>query len=190
MLDVFGGLGLASAAGLNAYIPALLVGLLARFTDLVALPSELELLSNGWVLLALAVLLAVEIVVDKVPGADHLNDVVQTVVRPASGAMVFAAEAKDTFGGNLWVSAILGVVAALTMHGTKAAGRGIANVSTAGFSAPVLSVIEDVVSIGLSVLAILVPVLVVAVLLWWAWVWWRVVRWRRKKRAQRVASTN
>ena len=38
MFEVLTGAGLAAAAGLNAYIPLLAIGLLSRFTDLVSLP--------------------------------------------------------------------------------------------------------------------------------------------------------
>ena len=37
-VELLTGFGLATAAGLNAYIPLLALGLLARFTDLVTLP--------------------------------------------------------------------------------------------------------------------------------------------------------
>src|SRR5574337_1007460 len=83
--------GLASASGLNAYIPLLVVALAARFTNLVKLNPPFDLLTNGWVIGALAVLLLIEIIVDKIPAADSLNDVVQTFIRPTAGAVLFAA---------------------------------------------------------------------------------------------------
>ena len=39
-MELLTGFGLAAAAGLNAYIPLLALGLLARFTDLVTLPAS------------------------------------------------------------------------------------------------------------------------------------------------------
>ena len=87
MIEALGGLGLASAAGLNAYIPALAIAVLAQFTDRVHLPAELAFLDRTWVLVTLLLLLVVEEIVDKIPGADHLNDIVQTAVLPASGAV-------------------------------------------------------------------------------------------------------
>ncbi|MDT5064653.1 MAG: hypothetical protein QOK02_808, partial [Mycobacterium sp.] len=90
-MEFLTGLGLASASGLNAYIPLLAMGLLARFTDLVNLPHGWAWLENGWVLVIVAVLLAVEVVADKIPALDSINDVVQTFVRPTSGGIVFGA---------------------------------------------------------------------------------------------------
>lgn len=46
-MELLTGLGLASAAGLNAYIPLLAMGLLARFTNLVNLPHGWVWLENG-----------------------------------------------------------------------------------------------------------------------------------------------
>lgn len=91
MLAALTGLGLSTAAGLNAYIPLLVVGLLANFTDQVRLPQEFAWLSNGWVLGIIGVLLLAEFVLDKVPVVDSVNDMIQTVVRPASGGVVFSA---------------------------------------------------------------------------------------------------
>lgn len=84
MFEVLTGTGLAASAGLNAYIPLLILGLLGRYTDLIDLPSGWTWLGNGWVILIMAVLLAVEMVADKVPVVDHINDMVQTVVRPTA----------------------------------------------------------------------------------------------------------
>jgi hypothetical protein len=82
------GLGLAGAAGLNAYVPLLGVALLGR-AHLLTLASPFDLLMHPVAIGVLVVLLALEVVVDKVPGADHVNDVVQAFVRPAAGALLF-----------------------------------------------------------------------------------------------------
>lgn len=88
-MEFMTGLGLASAAGLNAYIPMLSMGLLDRYTNLVNLPHGWDWLANGWVLGIVAALLIVEIVADKIPALDSVNDTVQTFVRPTSGGIVF-----------------------------------------------------------------------------------------------------
>ena len=83
-MEVLTGFGLATAAGLNAYIPLLALGLLARFTDLVTLPAGWAWLENGWVLAIVGALLVIEVVADKIPALDTVNDVIQTVFRPAA----------------------------------------------------------------------------------------------------------
>ena len=90
MLEILTGTGLAAAAGLNAYIPLLLVGLGARFTDLITLPAGWAWLENEWVLGVVTVLLVIEFVADKIPAVDTINDWIQTVVRPTAGGLVYS----------------------------------------------------------------------------------------------------
>lgn len=198
MLEVLTGSGLAASAGLNAYIPLLLMGLLSRYTDLVELPSGWQWLGNGWVVLILAVLLAVEVVADKVPVVDHVNDVVQTVVRPTAGGLAFGAGAgsetvtvsdPDTFfSTHQWVPVVVGVLIALGVHLLKAAARPVINATTAGVGAPVASTAEDATSVVMSVVALLLPVLVLVflagVVIFVPWLFRR----RRERRRERAAA--
>src|SRR5690349_19563738 len=96
VLESLTGLGLATSAGLNAYIPLLAIGLLARYTDLITLPSNWAWMENGWTLAIVAVLLAIEFVADKVPVVDHVNDVIQTFVRPTAGGLAFGAASSSS----------------------------------------------------------------------------------------------
>ncbi len=50
------------------------------------------------------------------------------------------------------------------MHLLKAGGRTVVNATTAGLGAPVLSTAEDVLAVGLSLAALLLPVLVLLLL--------------------------
>ncbi|SBT46657.1 protein of unknown function (DUF4126) [Micromonospora auratinigra] len=198
VLEVLTGSGLAASAGLNAYIPLLLMGLLARYTDLVDLPSGWQWLGNGWVILILAVLLAVEVVADKVPVVDHINDVVQTVVRPTAGGLAFGAGSSsetvtvsnpDTFfSSHQWVPVVTGVLIALGVHLLKSAARPVINATTAGFGAPVASTAEDATSALMSVVAILLPVLVLVFLVGFvAFLFW-FLRRRKDRRRERQAA--
>jgi hypothetical protein len=196
VLEALTGTGLAASAGLNAYIPLLMMGLLARFTDAINLPGGWAWLSNGWVLVILAVLLSIEMVADKIPVVDHFNDIVQTVVRPTAGGLAFGAgsESKTVtvsdpgtfFSSHQWVPVVAGILIAFCVHGVKAAARPVVNVSTAGFGAPIVSTLEDFSSVAMSLLAVLLPVLVLVGLLLMVWfaVW--VVRRRRHRRAKRA----
>ncbi len=195
------GFGLASAAGLNAYIPLLSMGLLGRYTDLVNLPSGWAWLENPWVLGIVAVLLAIEIVADKIPALDSVNDAVQTFVRPTSGGIVFASgtaaqTAAVTDPGEFartgqWVPVVIGVVTALVVSLTKTAVRPVANVATGGVAAPVLSTVEDAASVGLTFVAILVPAVVALILIALAWAAFALRRrMRRRRRAEAAGAEN
>ena len=143
MLALLTGTGLAASAGLNAYIPLLLIGLLGRYTGLIDLPHGWNWLSNGWVLLILGVLLAVEVVADKVPAVDSINDLLQTAVRPTAGGLAFGAGSSSKtvtvsdpgsfFTSRQWVPIVAGIVIALVIHIGKASARPVINTATVGF---------------------------------------------------------
>ncbi|GGM47609.1 membrane protein [Micromonospora sonchi] len=203
VLELLTGTGLAASAGLNAYIPLLVTGLLARYTSVIDLPGGWQWLGNEWVLGILAVLLAVEVVADKVPVVDHVNDVVQTVVRPTAGGLAFGAgSAADTVtvsdpdsffaSTGQWLPVLVGVLIALGVHLLKSAARPVINATTAGFGAPVASTAEDATSVLMSLVAIILPVLVLAFLvgfvLFLPWFLRRRADRRRERRAAREAG--
>ena len=174
MLELLTGTGLAMAAGLNAYIPLLALGLASRFLDIVALPPAWAWLENEWVLVILGVLLVVEFFADKIPAVDTVNDVLQTVVRPAAGGLAFgsgsSAETRavtdpaEFFASNQWVPILSGVVLALGVHLLKMAARPVLNIATAGAAAPAASFVEDGVSVAMAFLAIALPLLLIIVI--------------------------
>jgi Domain of unknown function (DUF4126) len=192
-VELLTGFGLATAAGLNAYIPLLALGLLSRFTDLVSLPHGWAWLENGWVMTIVAALLVIEVVADKIPALDSVNDAIQTFVRPTAGGIVFgsgtaaqtsAVSDPGAFAqSGQWIPVVIGVVVALLVSLTKSAVRPAANVATAGMAAPVLSTVEDAASVGLVFLAILVPVLVLVAVVVLALAVVRILRRRRRQRA-------
>jgi Domain of unknown function (DUF4126) len=198
VLEALTGVGLATSAGLNAYIPLLAVALLGRYTGLMTLPPSWQWLTNGWVIAILVVLLAIEFVADKVPLVDHANDVIQTVVRPTAGGLAFgAASGSQTvmvknpgqfFSGHQWVPIVLGVLISLTVHGAKATARPVVNTATVGFGAPIVSTLEDVSSATLSLVAIVLPVLVLVFLVGMVTGFWALMRRRRRRKAAKLAT--
>ncbi|OBG88599.1 hypothetical protein A5733_26145 [Mycobacterium sp. NS-7484] len=202
-MELLTGFGLATAAGLNAYIPLLALGLLSRFTALVSLPPGWAWLENGWVITIVAVLLIVEVVADKIPALDTVNDTIQTFVRPTAGGIVFGSgTAAQTAAvadpgafaqSGQWVPVAIGAITALVVSLTKSTVRPAANVATAGVAAPVLSTVEDVTSVGLVFVAILLPILVLVALVALAWAAFRLWRWRQRRLEAKVgvrARTN
>jgi hypothetical protein len=195
MLATLTGLGLSAAAGLNAYIPLLLVGVLARWTQVVSLPPDFAWISNGWVLGAVAVLLLAEVVLDKVPVVDHLNDLVQTFVRPAVGGVIFAAtaaaqqvDASPWMREHPWVGWLAGVAVAALVHAGKAGARPVVNTTTLGTATPLVSAAEDGASLAMSLVAVFAPLLVlVGLLLLGLGMFLALRRLRRRRRQRRGA---
>ncbi len=180
-MDVLTALGLAFPAGLNAYIPLLGLALAQRF-GVLQLGAPWSGIGQWWVIALVSVLLLVELFVDKIPLVDHINDAMQTVVRPAAGA-VLAVAASGQVGENYpVVMVVLGVVLAGGVHAAKATARPVVNAASGGVGAPVVSVLEDVVVIATTAVAIFMPVLTVTVLVLFVWAWWRFYRRRTSVR--------
>ncbi|GAB4149703.1 MAG: DUF4126 domain-containing protein [Candidatus Promineifilaceae bacterium] len=178
--------GLATSAGLNAYVPLLMVALVARFTDLIHLAEPYDLLTSWWVIGVLAVLLVIEMLVDKVPAVDTVNDVVQTFVRPAAGAVLFAANAGVINDISPVLALLAGVLLAGTVHTTKAAARPIITASTAGTGNWLVSLLEDVTATFMSLLSIILPILMLFASILLIAVGIRFWRRRRQKAAYAV----
>ncbi len=156
--------GLAGSAGLNAYLPLLIVALTARFTTLLRLNPPFDVLTDNVVIGVLVVLLLIETFVDKVPAVDSINDAIQTFVRPVAGALLFAANANVITDVSPILAVICGLLLAGGVHAVKATVRPVVTATTGGLGNPVVSAAEDVVSATVTITAILWPLLGVALL--------------------------
>jgi hypothetical protein len=188
LFGIMSAFGLSASAGLNAYIPLLVVGVIAHYTDWIKLTSPYDLLANPWILILVGVLLIVEILADKIPAVNHINDIIQTIFRPAAGAVVFAASSHVLTNINPVIALACGLLVAGSVHTVKSAAiRPAVTATTGGAGNVPVSIAEDVVSTVLSILSIVIPVLVgvflvlmVALVIWWFW--------RRANRKRQAAS--
>lgn len=151
--------GLSASAGLNAYIPMLIVALTVRYTDLIELGQPYDMIASWPVIAVLSVLLVVELFADKIPAVDTVNDVIQTAIRPTAGALLFAANTNAITEINPIVAAVAGLVLAGSIHATKTAVRPIITATTAGTGNWLVSLLEDIVAFFTSILAIVMPFL-------------------------------
>jgi uncharacterized membrane protein len=197
------GTSLAASAGLNAWMPLFLLGLADRLIPAVELPSSWAWLSSDLALWIVGALLVLEIIADKIPALDSVNDVVQSILRPAAGGIAFGAgsgaqtvaieDPASFFTENQWIPVAIGIAVALVVHIVKATTRVAANAATGGLAAPALSAAEDGTSFALAAAAIIVPILaavlliglVVAVIV----ILRRRARRRRERRTPRSASS-
>ncbi len=182
LMGIFSAFGLSASAGLNAYIPLLVVALVARYTDLVQLNTPWDTLTSGWVIGLLVLLSIIEFFADKVPAVNHINDAIQTVVRPAAGAIAFAASANVVTEIHPVLAMACGLLIAGGVHAVKAAAvRPAVTATTGGAGNVPVSILEDLISTVLSILAVVIPVLIAAaVIVLTAWVVW--LFWRRANR--------
>ena len=177
---IFSAFGLSASAGLNAYIPLLVLALLTRYTDLIKLSSPWDGIANGWIIALLLVLSLIEFFADKIPAVNHLNDAIQTFVRPTAGAIVFAARAQVITEINPILSLGAGLLVAGGVHAVKSlVVRPVVTATTAGVGDVPVSIAEDIISTGLSILSIILPVFVfIFILVVTAWIVHRL--WRRE----------
>ena len=174
LLGIFSAFGLSASAGLNAYIPLLVVGVIAHYTNLIKLNAPFDALANPYILILIGILLIIEMLADKVPVANHINDLIQTFVRPVAGAIVFAAS-TNVVNINPILALACGLLIAGSVHVVKSAAvRPIVTATTAGTANVPVSIAEDVTSTVVSLLSILAPIAIavliiiaIVLLLWW-----------------------
>jgi hypothetical protein len=174
-------IALAASAGLRAWLPLLLAGILARLGVLELGPS-FQFLSSNRALVVLAIATVVELLGDKIPALDHALDAIGTPLRPAAGALL-AASVLGTVTDPLTavvLGAVVGAPSALIPHALKTAARAVSTGVTGGLANPVLSLLEDAISVLVFILAVLVPVAVLALLGLSLFV---AARWIRRRRA-------
>jgi hypothetical protein len=187
----FTALGLSTAAGLNAYIPLLTVGLLNRYTDLIDLPAPWNNIGDPLVLGIVGVVGLADFIGDKVPVVDHVLHAIGTVVAPVVGGVLAFASAT-AFDVSPGLTVPLGVAAALATQVGRTAARPVATVTTGGGADPVVSFAEDGVSGALSVTAVIWPAVtavlavVVLVAVFVIWRKWRTFRSRFQTRDRSV----
>jgi hypothetical protein len=185
LLAVLLGLGLSASTGLNTFLPLLLLSAAARFHIAgIELGQRFDWLSSDVAIIVLLVATIVEIIADKVPAVDHFLDSVGTFVRPLA-ATVATASVLTGADVNPTVAAVVGIMigapTSLGFHTLKAGTRIASSATTFGCANPVLSLIEDVVSLSLSLLAIFIPLAVPIALALLVWLLWLVAKRIRRQ---------
>ena len=160
LLGIFSAFGLSASAGLNAYIPLFTIAVIARYTDWFKLNPPYDNLGNPWIIILLGVLVIIEFLADKIPAVNHVNDVIQTFVRPTAGAIVFAASASNLTHVNPVFALVAGLLVSGGVHAVKSAVvRPIVTATTGGAGNIPVSIAEDATSTAVSILSIIVPVI-------------------------------
>jgi hypothetical protein len=180
LLGVFTAFGLSASAGLNAYIPLLVVGVIAHYTNWITLSEPWDLLANPWVLIVLGILVIIEMLADKIPAVNHLNDAIQTFIRPAAGAIVFAASAKVITDIHPVLALICGLLVSGSVHAIKSvAVRPAVTATTGGAGNVPVSIAEDIFSTVMSILAIVIPIMIAVILILMLVLF---ILWRQRRR--------
>jgi len=160
ILALLTALGLSSTAGFRAYLPLLALAIGSNIdSSVLPLQPSFQTLKSPPLIIILAILTLLEIAVDKVPLIDHFSDLIHTVIRPFSGAIIMAATQNSLSDISPWLAAGVGAVLALAFHTVKASSRPVVSATTAGIGNPVVSTIEDILAAVMSVLLIAAPII-------------------------------
>lgn len=185
MLNIISAFGLAGSAGVNAYIPLFIVALAAHYPlndPFIKLQAPYDAIGSWWAIMIIAFFLIIEMLADKVPAVDTINDGIQTFIRPAAGALLFAASANILTDIHPALSLTAGLLTAGSVHAVKSTARPVVTAATGGTGNWAVSLIEDVTAVVMTLLAIFVPALAGLMLIVIAFMVYRLVRrWRRRR---------
>lgn len=155
-------MGSAWLSGINLYATVVTLGLLKRF-DLVALPGDLGVVGEWWVIGLAGFLYIVEFIADKIPAVDSIWDAIHTFIRVPAGAILAATAFADFDPAVRIIALLVGGSIALSSHGTKAAARLAVNTSPEPVSNISLSLAEDAATIGGTVVMVFFPVAILVI---------------------------
>ena len=157
-------IAIAFAAGLNLSAVMVTLGLLAQ-AGVVALPGPIAIIGEWWVIGVAACLLVIEFFADKIPAFDLVWNALMLFIRVPAGA-VLAFAATDALSPTLQVvAAVAGGGVALAASGAKLALRSTVTASPEPFSNAGLSLLEDLVAIGLTWFAVEHPYVAATIVL-------------------------
>lgn len=198
MTALLAGLGLAAAAGLNAWAVLLLFHGLVRLLPQDFPGSVTAFLASSFVFQLALVLFLAEFIVTKIPLADRVWEAVHTLLRPVVGVLLALA----SVGGLSWTAragvAVAAALVTLGTHAAKSTTRLTSTAATRGMAQFTLSLAEDVVAVALAALlffrpwftAIVLSGLLILLLTHWARVrhalavlFFRIQHPRRRKEA-------
>jgi hypothetical protein len=182
LTGVLSAFGLSASTGLNAYIPLFIVGMLDRFTDLISLNNPWDTLSHPGTLGALGVLILIETFADNAPLINHLNDAVQTFIRPTAGAIVFAASTDAATDLHPALALVAGLLVSGTVHAAKTTiVRPAVTAATGGLGNTPIAVAEDAVAVSVSVAAVAAPFVGILLLIMFFGPAFYIIRWTRSR---------
>ena len=157
--SIFLAFGLSAACGFRIFIPPLTYGLLYK-ADLVQLGEGWDWVGNDWVIAVLALAALIEIIGNLVPWIDNLLDVLATPTAIFAGTTLSAVSLSEIDPGLKWMLSVMsGVLVTGGFQLSTVTLRGFSSIFTGGLLNPIISFIEDIISLGISIAIILSPLI-------------------------------
>lgn len=154
------GLGLAASCGFRVFAPLLVLAIASR-SELVALSDQMTWLGSTPVIVGLGSACLFEVIAYKIPWIDHALDTIASPAAVVAGTLAAASQLGDLGPAMTWTTAaIAGGGVAGASQTMNVSARGVSTITTAGIFNPIISVIQTMVSVILSWLTILLPMVV------------------------------
>lgn len=140
-------MGVGWASGINLYATIFMLGMLNNMGH-IALPEELQVVSDPLVLMAAGFMYFVEFFADKIPGVDTGWDGLHTFIRIPAGAVLAAGAVGDMSVPVELAAALVGGTLAAGSHAAKAGSRVLINTSPEPVTNWTASISEDLLVLG------------------------------------------
>lgn len=164
LVSIFLAIGLSAACGFRIFIPPLTYGLLYK-AELVQLDTSWNWIGNDWVVVVLFLAAIIEIFGNLIPWVDNLLDILATPTSIMAGTILSASCLSDFSPGLQWILSVTsGVLITGGFQLTTISLRGMSSVFTVGLVNPIFSIIEDLISFGITLTIIFFPIIGIIVI--------------------------
>ena len=182
------GIALSAACGFRVFVPLLAVSLAARHAGL-EVGDTLAWVRTDAAFICLAAATVVEVLAYYIPLLDHALDVINTPLAMVAGVLITCGLLPDMPEFARWgIGIVAGAGASGMVQLGTAALRGLSTGATATLGNPIISTVENGLSVIGSVLAIVLPVVAALGMMVMAWLVFKLIR--RLRRRPQAASVS
>lgn len=158
-MSVLVGIGLSAACGFRVFVPLFIASIAAK-TGHLHLAAGYEWLGSWPAIVALGCATGCEIAAYYVPWVDNLMDTIASPAAVGAGMLVAASTMVDVPQHLKWALVLVAGGGAATTQLATVKTRMLSTAFTGGFANPIVSTMEGIGSMVMSILTIMIPVLV------------------------------
>jgi len=176
------GMGLSAAVGFRIFVPLLISSLGAYFFDF-NLNESFSWIGTLPAVIIFGTATLLEIAAYFIPWFDNLLDTIATPAAFIAGTVVMAASMIEIDPLWMWAIAIIaGGGTATLIKGSNSAVRATSSLTTGGAGNPVIGAAESLMSIVLTILSFIIPVIVGVVVLLLLFIFSRkLIKWFKQR---------
>ena len=181
------GIGLSASAGFRVFIPPLITSIAAK-ASWITLATQFEWVGSTPALIAFSIAAILEISSYYIPVIDNAMKAIATPASIVSGILLTASLVWDVDPLLKWSVSVLGGggIATIT-HLMTLFIRGTSTIVTGGIGNILVSILEGISAIALSILSLLFPFAVIIAIVVILWMFFKTIR-SLKRRRKVIAS--